>query len=110
MTTKQQPEPSNDHQTTTVHGHGTLSKYNRTHMLDMRDSIFGSSRQMTMNPQKSAGKTKKTERRRMANKEFSTSFFLSKSVRKVPRVQNIKKCGWCRGCQTFPKTKKRRVF
>ena len=37
----------------------------------------------------------------MANTEFSTSFFLSKSVLKVPRwVQNSKKCGWCRGCQT----------
>ena len=58
--------------------------------------------------QKNAHGKQKTERKRMANKEFSTSFFLSKSVRKVPRVQNIKKKhGWCRGCQTV---KKRRVF
>ena len=37
---------------------------------------------------------------------FST-FFWSQSVPTVPRVQNIKKCGWCRGC---PTVKKRRVF
>ena len=87
--------------------HGVLFKYNRTQKQDLRDSIFGLSRQMTRNPPKNAhGKHKKTQRKRMANMEFSTSFFLSKSVLKVPRVQNSRKCGWCRGCQTV----KQRIF
>ena len=59
MPTKQQPEPSNDHQTTTVHDLGALSKYNRTHLLDLHDSIFGLSRQMTINLKKCAWKTSK---------------------------------------------------
>ena len=104
MATKQQPDLSSDHQTTTVHDHGALSKYNRTHLLDLRDSIFGSNRQMTITPQKMRMENiKKTERKRMANKEFSTSFFLvqigaestagakHQEMRMVPRVPNGKK-------------------
>ena len=34
--------------------------------------------------------------------------FLTKSGRKVPRVQKSKKCGWCRGCRTVKK--KRMLF
>ena len=106
MTTKQQPDPSHDHQTTTIHDHGALFKYKRTHMQDLRRVHFRIESAHDQKPQKNAhGKhqKKKTERKRMANKEFSTRFFLSESVRKVPRVQNIKKCGWCRGCQTVEK-------
>ena len=94
ITTKQQPDPSNDHQTTTVHDHGVLFKDNRTQKQDLRDTIFGLSRQMTRTPKKTRMENiKRTQRKRMANMEFSTSFFLSKSVLKVPRVQNSKKCG-----------------
>ena len=49
---------------------------------------------------------KKNGKKTDGKQEVFNKFFLSKSVRKVPRVQNIKKCGWCRGCQTV---KKRRV-
>ena len=101
-TIKQQPDPSNDHQTTTVHDHGTLFKYNRTHMQDLRDSIFGLSRHMTRNQKNAHGKQKK----RMENMEFSTRFFLSKSVLKVPRVQNRKNAHGAAGA----KRKKKNCF
>ena len=106
MTTKQQPDPSNDHQTTPVHDHGVLFKYNRTQKQDLRDSIFGSSRQMTINTKKTRVENiKKTQRKRMANMEFSTSFFLIQisaqstagakqlKMRMVAQVSNGKKNG-----------------
>ena len=71
-----------------VYAGTTRTRYNRTHMLDLRDSIFGSSRQMTINPKKSAWKKKRKEKR-MANKEFSTSFFFCPN-----------RCGKYRGCKT----------
>ena len=76
------------------------NKYNRTQKQDLRDSIFGLSRQVTRNPKKRAWKTKKTQRKRMANMEFSTSFSFvqigvestasakQQKMRMVPRVPN----------------------
>ena len=76
------------------------NKYNRTQKQDLRDSIFGLSRQMTRNPKKRAWKTKKTQRKRMANMEFSTSFSFvqigvestasakQQKMRMVPQVPN----------------------
>ena len=81
-----------------VHDHGALQIQPD---VDLRDSIFGSSRQMTIDHQKCAWKTSKERKENgWQTRSFQQVFFLSKSVRKVTRVQNIKKCGWCRGCQT----------
>ena len=102
MTTKKQPDPSNDHQTTSprsrraVHiQQNTKAEFARLHFrIESADD---------QNPPPKKNAHGKHQKKRMANKEFSTIF--SKSVLKVPRVQNNKKCGWCRGCQTVKKTK-----
>ena len=104
MTTKQQPDPAHDHQTTTVHDHGALSKYNRTHMLDLRDSIFGSSGQMTITPQKMRMENIKNRKENgWQTRSFQQVFFFvqigaestagakHQKMRMVPRVPNGKK-------------------
>ena len=59
---------------------------------------------MTITPKNAHGKHQKTERKRMANKEFSTIFFVQigaestagakhQKMRMVPRVPNGKKNG-----------------
>ena len=58
---------------------------------------------MTRNPQKTRMKNiKKTKKTDGKHGVFDKFFFVHIGV--GTRVQNSKKCGWCRGCQTVKKT------
>ena len=74
--------------------HGVLFKYNQKH--DLRDSIFGSSRQMTITLPKNAKKSKENGWQTLS---FQQVFFFSKSVLKYPGCKTARNADGAAGAK-----------
>ena len=85
------------------------NKYNRTHMQDFRDSVFGLTRQMTINLKITRMENIKKKKKKTNGKHgvFNKFVFVQIGVESTAGAKQEKKCAWCRGCQTV---KKRIVF